>query len=309
MKYTEIMEKIYLSKLKEEFNKDKINLINSEETKYDEQIIHIANTAVENGKHIILLTGPSSSGKTTTAKKLSKAIQKLNKKVYRISLDNFYRCGDDFPLWEDGQPNYETIEALDIDFFNFKIKELLENKKSLFPIYEFGKRQRAEKTFTVEYDEQTFLIFEGIHALNPLLSQNIKNSNVLRIYVSVHSDFVDDNNNIILPARTLRLMRRTLRDNKYRDSDFDETFDLWKYVLRGEELYIKPFKKSADIHINSTHSYEPFLFCHKILQLLEGQENHIKHKEIINDLINISHNFEELDETLIPKDSLIREFL
>lgn len=309
MKYTEIMDKIYVNELKKDFITDKINLINSQEIKYDKEISYIANTAAKNNKHVILLTGPSSSGKTTTAKKLAKGLEKLNKKVYRISLDNFYKSGNNFPLWEDGQQNYETIEALDIEYFNSKIKELSENKKASFPIYDFSKRKKSEKTFDVEYDEQTFLIFEGIHALNPLLSQNLKTSNTLKIYVSVHSDFVDDTNKIILPARTLRLMRRTLRDNIYRGSDFDETFDLWKYVLRGEELYIKPFKKTADIHINSTHSYEPFLFCPKIIDLLKGQENHLKHKEIINELIKISSNFEKLDDNLIPKTSLIQEFL
>lgn len=309
MKYTEIMDKIYITQLKKEFLENKSNLINSQEINYDKEISNIASIAVKNDKHIILLTGPSSSGKTTTSKKLAKELEKLNKKVYRISLDNFYKAINEFPLWEDGQQNYESIDALDIDFFNLKIKELLENKKAVFPIYDFGKKQKSEKTFTVEYDEHTFLIFEGIHALNPLLTQNIQTSNTLKIYVSVHSDFVDDKGNVILPARTLRLMRRTLRDNIYRNSDFDETFDLWKYVLRGEELYIKPFKKTADIHINSTHSYEPFLFCPKIIQLLEGQENHLKHKEIINDLIKISSNFEKLNDDLIPKTSLIQEFL
>lgn len=309
MKYTEIMDKIYIDSLKQELKLNPNKLISTQEKIYDEKINNICNTAIEKNKHIILLTGPSSSGKTTTAKKITKQLENLNKKVYRISLDNFYKPGDDFPLWEDGNQNYETIEALDIDYFNEKINELMVEKKSSFPIYEFGKRIRSQRTFEVMYDKQTFLIFEGIHALNPLLSKNIDDKNTLKIYVSLHSDFVDNGDNIILPAKTLRLMRRTLRDSIYRKTDFDETFNLWKYVIKGEDLYIKPFKTSADIHINSTHSYEPFLYCHKIYNLLKDQKNHSTHKELILELLNISPNFEKLDDSLIPKTSLIQEFL
>lgn len=309
MKYSDVMCKIYISKLKHDFKTDKIKLIRSQEFKYDKQVNNIANIAVKNNKHIILLTGPSSSGKTTTSKKLSNALEKLGKKVYRISLDNFYKESNKFPLWEDGTQNYESIDALDIDYFNFKLEELIKNKKALFPIYKFFEKTRSDKTFPVEYDEQTFLIFEGIHALNPLLTKNIKDCNKLKIYVSVHSNFVDNNGNVILSGKTLRLIRRTLRDSIYRGSNFDETFNLWKYVLRGEQLYIKPFKSSADIHINSTHSYEPFLFCPKIINLIKETHHNVNHQDIISLLMKASSHFEQLDEKLIPKNSLMQEFL
>ena len=226
----------------------------------------------------------------------------------RISLDNFYRNREELPLWEDGTKNFETIEGLDLGLFSDTLNKLLTKGEAKFPIFDFTVGHKADVTFNVTYDSDTYLIFEGIHALNPVFMDILNSNNVLRLYISPHTNFVDDDGNIILQGEDLRLIRRTLRDNTERATPPEMTMDLWHKVLRGEKEYIKPFRHLADMHVNSTHYYEPLVYKKSLISLLShvtGEE----YKEKAMQLISAVNHFESISIRDVPITSLLREFI
>lgn len=307
MKYSQTMKQEPLFSLLSESQARR--LIDEAETRYEQEVRTVSEMVLNRNKEIILLTGPSASGKTTTAQHLVRELQKYGKKVHRISLDNFYKGSGDLPFWEDGSPNYETVEALDLVCFDHTMHTLLETGRAEFPIHDFKKGKRKEETELVTYDQQTVLIFEGIHALNPLLSEHLKEKNILRVYVSVHSDFADESGRVLLAARQLRFLRRLLRDETHRHTDVTETLILWGYVLRGEELYIHPYRAYADVHINSAHCYEPYLYVSRGLALLQAVEDCPLQQTLIRQLTDILRQLPTLPESMIPAQSLIQEFI
>jgi len=310
MKYTQNRQRIFISSINEAKIENAKRLIESSEIYYHERVGKVVELATGEQKNIIMLTGPSSSGKTTTAILIVNQFEQLRKKARRISLDNFYKNNKDIPFWEDGTKNFETFEAFDLDLFKSTMDTLLAKGEAEFPIYDFstGPGHRLDVTFNVTYDEDTFLIFEGIHALNPVFMDILNSSNVLRLYISPHTDFVDDNDNIILAADDLRLIRRTLRDNSDRSTPPEMTMDLWNKVLRGEKEYIKPFKHSADVHVNSTHYYEPLVYKKPIISLLKNVK-HSMYQEKVEQLISAMKLFESVPAHMIPPTSLLIEFV
>ena len=228
--------------------------------------------------------------------------------VNRISLDNFYKSSDQLPRWEDGYQNYESVEGLDLDCFRETVQRLLQTGRAQFPIFDFTAGCRSEKTFEISYDEHTYLIIEGIHALNPLLTDTLAPHRTVKLYISVHSDFVDDGGRILLGARDLRLTRRLLRDFYYRGTGAEETLRMWDYVLRGEDLYIRPFREFADAHINSTHDYEPSLPRHPRRNAAADRPG-LPYRETIGRLTDSARHFFGIDQALVPATSLIQEFI
>ena len=303
------MEKIIVPQLLSECRISPQKLIEKEEDCYHHKILQVCDEILKLEKNVVLLTGPSGSGKTTTAVKISKELERRGKKVHRISLDDFYKNNEDQPHWSDGSKNYETIDSLDVDYFNNRVETLLHTGKADFPVFDFVSGKRSEKTIPMTYTGETYLIFEGIHALNPLLCQPLENSRIMRIYVSTHSDFISETGEVIIKAKNLRLMRRMLRDSVHRDSDALETMALWQYVLRGEKLYIKPFRQYADIHINSIHLYEPFLYRNGVETLLNPIRDHEVYGDLAHTLLKGLSEFPTIEKDLIPPSSLIQEFI
>lgn len=309
MKYQSSMSRILIDEVKQALQRDPNDRIFQAEEHYHRKIKRAAEQIISEHRRIILLTGPSSSGKTTTSKLLQTEISARGYQVHRISLDNFYRPHEELPRWNDGYINYESIDGLDIPYFNQLVSQLRQTGSADFPIFDFGISARSEKTFTVTMDEETFIIFEGIHALNPRLSEQFDPARIMKIYVSVHSDFIDQADRVLLGGRELRLLRRMLRDNVQRNATPVKTLELWDYVLRGEEEYIKPFKGYADFHINSTHAYEPFVYRDDTELELEPFTDDRKYGEVIRALLGKIKAFPAISKTLIPKDSLLKEFI
>ncbi|MGI5958451.1 MAG: hypothetical protein ACOX60_03415 [Massiliimalia sp.] len=309
MKYQKAMEPVLVSKLQQEFRRDPEALIRREEALYHAKIQNVCDEILASGAHIILLTGPSASGKTTTALQILQQLKEQGKKGCRISLDDFYKNNEDQPVWSDGRPNFESVESMDLDCFHNKIEELFQTGKSQFPMFDFSIGRRSEQTLSMTYDKETYLVFEGINALNPLLSQQLEGHRIVRIYVSVHSDFLDDHGDLVIKARNLRLMRRLLRDSVHRNSDALRILDLWKYVRMGEKLYIKPYRQLADIHINSTHRYEPFIYGERTRKLLLPLLDHPEYGELAQTILTGCESFESLSADYVPEHSLIQEFI
>lgn len=256
---------------------------------------------------IVLLAGPSGSGKTTTAQMLSQSLVKQGKVVRMLSLDDFYRAHYEFPVWEDGQQNYESIDALDLPLYARVMGELTQTGKAEFPVFDFRKKEPTWQGNIVEYTDDTVLIIEGIHALNPLLQQGLPQGDCHRVYVSVHADYEGDGRAV--KGRDLRFMRRLIRDSWNRHTDAARTLQLWGYVLRGEVDYIQPFRSTADTHINSAHAYEPYLYAPLALALFDTLGDAYDQPALVARLRAVLPDLPTIATTAIPSDSLMQEFI
>ncbi|HAG56439.1 MAG TPA: hypothetical protein DF364_06970 [Ruminococcaceae bacterium] len=307
-RYQEKMEKIPAEKTADQLFRDQQAFFAREETAFDSKIQEACDYIIQKQTTIILLAGPSASGKTTTAKKLISHLRQSGKHAERISLDNFYKPREQLPSWKDGSPNFESIDGLDIEYFHHLMQQLWTQKEADFPIFDFQQGRRREKTFHVSYSPDTFLIFEGIHALNPLFKAAMDGHPSTGIYVSVHSDFVSEDGKVLLEARQLRLTRRIIRDLTARNSTATNTLSMWDKVLKGERLYIQPYRPSADIHINTVHGFEPFLYRHKIEEALSDFPNDLPNADVAQNLIQRYLRFAPCPDACLGPDSLIREF-
>lgn len=308
-KYLPRMETIQTDGTAQALTQQPQKLIAQEEARFQRELERACDLILSDSIHMILLTGPSASGKTTTAKKIATELNRRGEKVNRISLDNFYRPAAELPRWEDGYQNYESVEGLDIPCFQQFVEDLFHQGCGKLPVFDFTSGERRKKWVELFFDQHTYLIFEGIHALNPLVTQTLQGHRTVKIYISVHSDFLDGQGNLLLGARDLRLCRRLLRDFYHRGTQAEGTMRMWEYVLRGEDLYIRPFRQYADIHINSTHAYEPFLYHDRLVQLLANAPENSDYQEAFERLAKASDAFWGIPEDWIPQSSLIQEFL
>ncbi|MBQ7121614.1 MAG: nucleoside kinase [Clostridia bacterium] len=262
----------------------------------------------DKSKKIVMLAGPSSSGKTTTAKILSEDIKALGGRAYTVSLDDFYHPHSvGYPLDENGKPDYECVEALDIELLHAKLGELAENGKSILPVFDFKTGERINNAKTIELRENDVIIVEGLHALNPVITDTLSEKNLYKIYVSVSSRVYNENGEVLLSKRDLRFIRRMVRDFSFRSTPVERTFEIWQSVTRGEDKYLFPFEDRADVKINSFHPCEPCVFAQRAINLLGDVEKE-EYKEKAQRLINTLSLFEKTDYSLLPADSLLREF-
>lgn len=220
------------------------------------KLLSIAEEISLNRKNIrvVLLSGPSSSGKTTTAKKLSLYLKTLGMKPLQLSLDDYFLERDKTPLDENGNPDFESLRAIDTKLFNRQIEQLLKGSKVILPRFDF---MTGKKIFDkpAQMDDDTVLVIEGLHALNSALLTNIKKNNKFKIYVSPLSFInVDDDNRISITD--IRLLRRIVRDNRTRGYSPEHTLKWWDNVRIGEEKYVFPFQDDADVIFNSFLVYE-----------------------------------------------------
>lgn len=309
MKYMPITEKLDIPAKEELLRWDPKALVLSEEKAFRQRVIEVFWRAEEEESQVILLSGPTSSGKTTASRVLAEGLTRNGNRAVRISLDDFYKNRDQAPLWEDGQKNFETIDGLDLDALGECMEDLLTKGHTKIPIFDFSTGTRSPLTHDLTFDEHTCIIFEGLHALNPRIAPLVEKFRILRLYISVHSDFVDKEGKVVLAARELRLLRRLLRDRVRRNTGARETLRLWDYVLRGENLYMQPYRPLADMHINSAHGYEPFLYSREAADMLRGIPADDPHKELVDHLLAALEGLPEMDWDLIPRNSLIQEFI
>lgn len=297
------MNDIDIEKLNLKAINDLSDLILEDENAFSNQIANISKEICKDSNiKIVLLSGPSASGKTTSSSLLSLNLKMLGKKVVTISLDNFFLSRDKTPRLPDGSLDFECLEALDLPYLKIFINDLLTKKSAKMPIYNFFEGRPEEEKEDVVVDNNTIIIFEGLHALNPAIIKN--NKNVLKLYISLTSDYVLDGK-VVLTAQDVRLMRRITRDHYTRGYNPEETLNLWKNVIDGEKKYILPFKNLAKYTINSSHSYEPLLYANYTKKIIKEHETNKKLKELLTAL----ENFEPIDKTLLPPTSLLWEFV
>lgn len=258
---------------------------------------------------IIMLAGPSSAGKTTTAKRLKAAIEANGHKSFTISLDDFYKNRVDSPRFSDGSYDFESVEALDLPFLTSTLSTLVTTGEALMPKYDFITGERRAELRKLNVSERDIIIVEGLHALNPVITDNLPQDRLFKIYINVSSRIYDEKNNIVLNKRNMRFVRRIIRDYRYRGSSPENTYRLWDSVCRGEDKYLFPFRDNADVKINTIHLYETCVFKERALPLLRQIKKESQYYKDAGKLIRSLKKFPEMDTALVPRDSLLREFL
>lgn len=284
------------------------DLIFMSEATYNKSLLDIADN-ISNKKEIkmVLIAGPSCSGKTTTSKKLEMFLEGKGLKPLAISVDNYFKERDETPLDENGFKDYESINAVDTDLFNKQIQELLEGKEVILPTYNFIKGQK-EFNKKIKLEENNILIIEGLHSLNDELTSSIKSENKFKIYISPLTGLnIDDHNR--LSTTDNRLLRRMVRDNLRRGYDASATLESWDRVRSGETKYVFPYQDKADIVLNTSLIYEiSVLKVYAEPLLFSVEENDENYGEALR-LINILRMILPMPSASIPLDSIMREFI
>lgn len=263
----------------------------------------------EDGREIIMLAGPSSAGKTTTAKRLKEGLGSKGVTTYVLSLDDFYLNREDIPYLPDGSQDYETVHALDLERLENDLNSLLRGETVKTPVFDFTTGRRSDTEFnTITLGQEDVVIIEGLHALNPIITDKV-HGKLLKVYINVSSRIYDENGDLVLNKRNFRFLRRMIRDYKFRASSVDNTYKLWKNVTAGEEKYLFPYRDNADIKANTVHLYEPCVIKNQALPLLRDSEVSVEFREDAEKLCASLERFFDIDENEVPKDSLLREFL
>ncbi|MDR1565363.1 MAG: nucleoside kinase [Oscillospiraceae bacterium] len=306
IKYTERLREINDAALN-----SPTELIAQMEQQFRKRVTEIAEfiAGLDYGHKILMVAGPSASGKTTTASILSEQLRMSGIGVLQVSLDDFFLGSDrPGPMLPDGTRDYETVHALDIELMQKCLLELIVQGEALMPDFNFQTTRREAQHRHVTIGKNDVVIVEGIHALNPIVTDCLPDKQMLKMYISVKQD-IKDRDRVAIEPRDIRLIRRIVRDFKFRASSAERTFGMWKQVCIGEDKYIAPYKRLANITLNTIHIYEPNIFKPTILKLLSDITESSLHFNHAQDLIQKLGAFEEIDDKLIPKNSLIREFI
>jgi len=285
-------------------------MIKKAEERYHERLEAIANQIFRNEqKRIVMLAGPSASGKTTSAKLLSDKLGKLGARAFIVSLDDFYKDQSQAIVDEEGNIDFESVHALDIFLIDKCLDEIITKGETNLPIFDFTKGARCSECQHIKLEKDDVIIVEGIHALNPVITQSLPDENLIKLYVSVSSRIFDDNDEVIMSKRDLRFVRRLVRDYYHRASSVERTYELWRGVLKGEDKYIFPFSHLADERIDSIHAYEPCVFRDMAIPMLESVGADSEFYDDAKSMIARLECFESLEKSFIPADSLLNEFL
>lgn len=289
------------------------DLINVSEALQEKKIAQIADEIThrnQDGKRVklVLISGPSSSGKTTFSKRLSIQLMTNGLKPYPISLDDYFVNRNDTPLDENDKHDFESLYAVDLPFFEEQLTTLLNGGEVELPRYNFttGKREMSGKKLRI--DEHMILIIEGIHALNPALTPHIPNENKYKVYVSALTTILLDNHNYI-PTTDNRLLRRIIRDYKYRNYSAEETIARWPSVRAGEEKWIFPYQENADAMFNSALLFELAVLKDYVEPVLRKVPNRCPEYSEAHRLLRFLNYFVSVQDKELPPTSLLREFL
>ena len=285
------------------------NMIKIAEALHEKKVASIADMIQQKGKvKLALVSGPSSSGKTTFSKRLSVQLMVLGLKPVTLSLDNYFVNREETPKDENGDYDFESIHALDLDFFNRQLQEILSGKEVEIPSFNFEDGKRYFKGDKLKLEEDTLLIMEGIHALNPELTKHIPAENMFKIYVSALTTISIDEHNWI-PTADTRLLRRVIRDYRYRGYSARETIGRYQSVRRGEEKWIFPYQENADIMFNSALIFELAVLKRYAEPILEQVPKYCDEYTETHRLLKFLKYFITIPDKEIPPTSLLREFV
>lgn len=307
---SDVKKRIEVGPLLEEA-KSPADFVRHSEEYYRQQIGQVADLFCASfpQNRVILLAGPSSSGKTTTSINLQQELERRGIHATQISLDDFFKERSEAPLLEDGTPDLETVELVDLALLEACFERLFTDGSCDFPIFDFACGHRSEQMRPLKMDEHTAVIIEGLHALNPLIRSLNFCKDAVKIYISIKTEFFDGEERL-LSTRELRLVRRVIRDRNFRSTMPADTMAMWKNVVRGEDEYIRPFRLESDFWLDSVHLYEPFLYRDIFLEITENTVwKEPGHQDFIEKMRKNLQRFPAISTKYVPKDSLLREFI
>lgn len=285
-----------------------IDLVNVSEVLQERRLSQIADMVQERGARVVLIAGPSSSGKTTFSKRLGVQLLACGLKPYAISLDDFFVNRTLTPRKADGDYDFESIHSIDLPYFNDSLTRILAGEEVDLPYYNFVKGEREYKGNRLKLDPHMVLVIEGTHALNPMLTSQIDDGEKFRIYVSALTSIKLDFHNYISTSDN-RLLRRMLRDYKYRGYSAIETIRRWPDVRKGEEEWIFPYQENADVMFNSSLFYELAVFKAQAEPLLRSVPENIREYSEAQRLLRFLDYIVPLQDNELPPTSVVREFL
>ncbi len=259
-------------------------------------------------RRVLLLAGPSSSGKTTTANILCESLRRDGVEAFVVSLDDFYRGRGLAPQLPDGSYDYESPEALDLAQLAECIRALLEEGHAMLPQYDFKAGCPKAEKVPLTLTNRSVVIFEGIHALCPALVDRLPEKHVKKLFIHTRSRFYDGEE-CLLSRREIRLIRRMVRDEKHRGTTASETLSMWPQVLRGEDTYLFPYADTVDMTIDTTHAFEPCMMAVQALPLLAAIPADHPHYDVVRHLTASLRGFVEAPLSLLPETCILREFL
>jgi uridine kinase len=290
-------------------NNTVVDFVNMCETKHNDMLSELGLIIKNNIDDIrlIAIAGPSSSGKTTFSHRLRIELMARGIKPFKISMDDYYLNREQAPIDEYGQPDLEHVDALDVELFNKHLLALIQGKEVELPVFDFklGRRVKGHKITVAPHEP---IIIEGIHALNEKLTHSIPKHQKFKIYISPSTQINIDNHNPI-NATDLRMLRRIVRDAKYRKTTPINTLAMWSSVRRGEFKWIYPFQEESDFVFNSELTYELGVMKKYALPVLESIERTSEYFIAANRLIKFLKYFIDIDDKYVPSNSLLREFI
>lgn len=279
------------------------------EAMHESAINGIARTITENEQvRIVLVAGPSSSGKTTFASRLSVHLKAHGRRCRPISVDDYYKNREDLPLDDKGKPDFECIEALDTQKLGEDLELLLAGKEAQMPRFDFVAGARRSETVPMRIEDD-ILVIEGIHGLNNALTHTIPAEKKFKIFISPLTTLNIDSHSVVMPE-DLRLLRRLVRDKRTRGYSFAQTFGIWDSVRHGEFKYILPYQHTANVMFNSTLFYEPLMLKKHAYSDLRQFTPDMPHYPEALDLLKFLNYFLSFsDQGIVPQASILREFI
>jgi uridine kinase len=308
-RYFEI-RKLDINVINERAKTDVDSLILEESERYDREVKNLArHLASKYDNHcLVMLSGPSSAGKTTTSLKLTNYLKEFDIDAHTISMDDFYRGREQAPILENGNYDYEALEALRLDKLEQCMRELINEGRTMLPRFDFHNGKPFDEMHELVIKPNSFVIFEGIHAVNPYFEQHLPSSNLFKVFINTVSPFMEGDIKLVA-RRDIRLIRRMIRDEKFRNSPIVNTLHMWQQVVRGENEYMFPFVDSVDYLIDTTHAYEPCVFAPIILPMLKSVPSDSEFIDTVNRITEILSCFESIPLDKMPDDALLREFV
>ena len=257
---------------------------------------------------IILLSGPSGSGKTTTSMKIAEAMEKHGVCAHYVAMDDYFKTVDhSTPRTPEGELDLESPLCLDMELLNRHFSQLANGERIYVPKYEFSRRMRVQApSKSIKLGSDEMVIFEGIHALNTMITD--VHPEAFKLYISARSD-VEFQGSVVFKRTWFRLVRRMVRDYKFRGSDPLETMSMWGNVRRGELYYISPYKDQADFRFDTSFAYEPAVFNVTATKLFQAVPEGIDRFDELRKVLPALQLFGVIDEDLVAPDALIREFI
>ena len=301
-----------LKKINQRASDDPVKFLRECDEFYENQLNEGAKRIIDHAavSPIVFVSGPSGSGKTTTALKLEKLVEARGAETHIVALDNYFRSVDEatYPKTASGEYDYESPLCLDMPLLEEHFEAIQQGRQIEVPRYLFKQqRQQRDSGRFLQAKPGDIVIFEGIHALNDTFSAIAPDA--FKVYISARSNVVDDDGSIVFKGTWMRLCRRILRDNQFRNTSAAETLKMWDNIRAGEKKYISPFKDHADLQFDSSLMCEVCVMKGYMQELLANVPAGIPRYEEVQSILPAFERFEAIDPALVAPESLLREFM